>query len=411
MAMLSSCGKEHSNSSESTQTATTAQTQTGTQEASGSQDSTPIVKVENAQIYSPSEGTDYSASVNPARQLDVCFKGAGYVDSILMVTSSDGSTGPAQEGDFVRRGAVLARLRQSDYAAKVREAAAAADEIGPTQEKTRAALAEAQAALDSARETFARTEGLYHSKSATRPDYESAKTNVKLNEARVQQAKAQLAANSASERRLRVDVDEARIALSDTVLRAPMDGIITKRYIEIGSLVNQGGQAFRIADANSVKVSFGVPDTQLEHLKMGEAVTITSEALPGQTFNGHVTQISPQADQASRVFNVEVTVPNPKKLLKIGMVTTLAIGGQAHATPALAVPMSAVVRSTANDGKYSVFVIRKQGDRSLAEEREVTVGQGYGRLITVQGGIKSGDQVVTTGNTRIVNGQEVRITD
>src|SRR5262249_33313703 len=94
----------------------------------GKADTMPVVKVDTAQMYAPTGGAVYSASVNAAREMDVNFKGAGYVDSVYTVTGG-GITRPAQAGDIVRKGVVLARLRQADYIARVHEAQAAANEV------------------------------------------------------------------------------------------------------------------------------------------------------------------------------------------------------------------------------------------------------------------------------------------
>jgi RND family efflux transporter MFP subunit len=265
--------------------------------------------------------------------------------------------------------------------------------------------------MTQSRQNFARTSELYESKSATRPDYDSAKANLDVNQARVQQAKAQIAVNDATQRKLKAHEEESKLSLADTVLRSPMSGVITKRYVEVGSLLAQGAAVFRIADTSFVKVSFGVPDVGLVHLKLGDRVTIVSEALPGREFMGRITEIAPQADADSKVFSIGVMLPNPGNVLRLGMITSLKVNAEGKATKALTVPLNAVVRSSKNANGYAVFVVREQGGKSIAAERSVEIGQGYGRLLTVHGDIASGDKVVTIGNNRITNGQEVRISE
>jgi multidrug efflux system membrane fusion protein len=245
----------------------------------------------------------------------------------------------------------------------------------------------------------------------TKPDYDAAKSRLDVSEARVAQAKAQIGANKATERRIRATIGEARQTLQDTQLRAPIDGVVIKRNIENGVLVGTGMVGFTVADTRNVKVSFGVPDVQLKNIRVGDVSTIISEAVPGRTFDGRITEVSPSADPSTRVFNVEVTIPNRDNALKVGMITSLAMASSEAIKPAVVVPLSAIVRSTADNKGYSVFVLRRDGGKYVAEERPVQLGDAHGELIAVISGVSSGDEIVTTGNTRLLNGDEVRITD
>jgi multidrug efflux system membrane fusion protein len=199
--------------------------------------------------------------------------------------------------------------------------------------------------------------------------------------------------------------------LQDTTLRAPVDGVVLKRNVEIGTLVGTGTVGFTLADTRSVKVSFGVPDVELKNIHSGDTANIISEAVPGKVFQGRITEISPSADPSTRVFNVEVTIPNRDNALKVGMITSLALASSEPVKPAVVVPLSAIVRASTNNQGYSVFVLRNEGGKFVAEERAVELGDAHGELIAVLSGIKSGDEVVTTGNTRLLSGEEVRITD
>jgi RND family efflux transporter MFP subunit len=370
-----------------------------------------IVKMEKAIEFKPQTELRYSATVNPASQVDVAFKAPGYVEYILQVRGADGTLRNVQPGDFVRRGTVLARVRQADYQLRVREQAASLDEMSLNQDKTQAAVAEAQAALTDARLDYNRAEQLFQTASMTKPDYDAAKSRLDASQARLDQAKAQIQANKATERRISATIGEARLALQDTVLRAPSDGVVLKRNVENGALVGTGMVGFTLADTRSVKVSFGVPDVQLKDVHVGDKTVIVSEAIPGRSFDGSISEISPAADAATRVFNVEVTIPNKDNALRVGMITSLQLGQSIPEAVALVVPLSAVVRSSASADGYSVFVLRSQGDKYVAEERPVELGDAHGQTIAVTNGIARGDEVVTTGNARLVSGDEVKITD
>lgn len=355
----------------------------------------------------------YSAVVTPYVQVDVAFKGSGYVDTIQKVKDGHGKLRPIQEGDFVRKGSVLARVRQADYLSKIKQQTAALNEVRVTDDRIRAEIAEAQAAVDQAKLDFDRSAGLFAKESLTKPEYDASKARLEVSQAKLNQSRAQLKINHATAARAEAGVEEVKLALKDCILVAPIEGVVLKKNIQEGSLVSSGTVAFTLADSSVVKVVFGVPDTELAKIARGQLLNVTSEALPNQIFSGRVSEVSPSADPKSRVFDVEVSVPNPAHLLKLGMVAALKVDSAGTAgTPAkaaLSVPLTAVVRSSQNPDGYAVFVVEEQGGKYTARERPVQLGEAFGQKITVVDGIKSGDSVVTSGSTRIANGEEVRV--
>lgn len=367
-----------------------------------------VVNVEAVDFYKPKAEARYSAVIKPASQVDVAFKVGGYVDSIARVRGADGRMRILQEGDYVRAGTVLARVRAQDYTDRVKEQNAALDEVRTASDRMQASLAESQAALDQAKADFERTENLYQNQSATKPDYDRAKANFDMNSARVKAAEAQIAANNAAVARTQATLDQARINLSDCNLVSPISGVVVRRAIEIGSLAAGGSVGFTIADSDSVKIAFGVSDIDLSNLKMGDSVTVTSEAVPGKSFVGRISEIAAAADPKSRVFDVEVTLPNRTKELRIGMVAALYFAGAVQ-KPVLAVPLDAVVRSTTDPQGYSVYVAAQNAGGYVVEERTVQLGEACGHKIAVLSGVKKGDEVVTNGATRVVSGEEVRV--
>jgi len=366
------------------------------------------VNVQVVAPYSPDGQSHYSAVVKPKTEVDLAFKTNGYVESILQLGDRAGRH-TLQEGDFVRKGTVLARVRAADYAARVTQQKASLDEMVKTQDRAQASLTESKTALEQARLDFERTERLFKDESATKPDYEAAKAKFEMNQSRVKEAEAQLQANEAGKTRVSAALSEAQVILSDRFLKASFDGIIIRRNIELDSLVNNGTVGFVIADTSSVKVFFGVPDVELANLKLGQSVTVTTEALPSEVFAGKISDIAPEADPRSRVFNVEVTLPNWHHKLKSGMVAALTSGTQANGKALPAIPLNAIVRSSVNPDGYAVFVAKQQDNKIVSEERQVTVGDAFGQMITVLSGLNSGEKVITNGSTRVVAGQEVRV--
>jgi RND family efflux transporter MFP subunit len=332
------------------------------------------------QTIAVGNGAKYSASIVPYAQVDLAFQSGGYVESIRQVKSPSGGMRNIDQGDWVQKGTVLAVVRQQDYKDKL--------------EQANAQLARSQADYDKAKLTFDRTSALYASQSATKPDYDS--------------ATAQLASTTASVSGAKAQVSEANVALAYCELRAPFSGWVVKRSIDLGSLVGPATNGFTLADTDSVKAVFGVPDTSISRVRLGQHLAISTDALP-QQFAGRVSAISPAADPKSRVFSVEVTIPNPKNQLKSGMIASLALNGMQLPQSVLAVPLSAVIRDPARADNFAVMVTEGSGDFETARLRPVELGDTYGNMITAKGGLTFGERVITTGVSLIKSGDKVRV--
>jgi len=390
------------------------------------------VKAKTVETHSGTSSVRYSASIRPSSQVEIAFKVGGYVESIK---NAEGRH--IQAGDVVMKGAVLAGLRQSDYAAKVNEARSQTGEARSSLETnnaqmkeaitavetSRAQLKDSEAALTRARLDFERAEALFATQSITKPDYDAAKERFQVNTAKFEAAKAQLAVAEAkvNTAKFQIGVAESRvktteatvytasIPLGDAQLRAPMSSVVIERKIEIGQLVSTGTPAFVLADLSSVKAAFGVPDLTLQNFKIGDTLTMTTDAVPGTEFTGHISRISPAADQSSRVFDVEVTIPNPQGLLKPGMIASMVVNESGVSTEVPVVPLTSITRSKADPNAYAVLVIEEAGSKHIARLRNVTLGESYGNSVAINSGVKPGEIVITTGVTQVADGDEVRV--
>lgn len=340
------------------------------------------VRVGAIQELSAGGGVRYSANIAPREQVAVAFKVAGYVKEIAQRRGSDGRMRPLQAGDHVQRGAMLARLREDDYAQVVAQA--------------RSSLAGAKAAQGKAAADKSRAEGLHASKSLTRADYDSAVAAYDSGLARVEGADAQLR--------------QSEISLADCVLGSPLDGVVLERRIESGSLVGSGSVAFVVADLSSVKAVFGVPDLVVGTLKPGGVLRVTTDALRGADFEGRLTSVSPAADSQSRVFNIELTIPNRSQALKAGMIATVSVNesGAADVKHAV-VPLSAIVRSSKDPSGYAVFVLDGEGETPSVLRRDVRLGEVYGNLIAISSDLKGSERVVITGASMLADGERVQV--
>src|SRR5438132_415546 len=164
-------------------------------------------------------------------------------------------------------------------------------------------------------------------------------------------------------------VHEKTIPLQDTALRAPLNGLVLQKSVERGTLVSPGKTGFVVADTSSVKAAFGIPDIAVPEIKLGSMLNVETETRPGTKFQGQITSVFPAADPKSRAFNVEVTIPNPKYLLRPGMIVSLRVGSKGAVPAQPVVPLNAIVKSKTDPNGYAVFVVIEQSGRQIARVR------------------------------------------
>lgn len=342
-------------------------------------EATPV-RVSPAGTLTESGGLRYSANIEALSQVSLAFKSAGYVDQIIQRKGADGRVRVLQAGDRVSEGEILAHVRESEYSDRVNSAKAQIDQ--------------AQASYDKAKLDFERAANLYKNDSYTKAQYDAAKAALDSGAASVESAKA--------------GWQQAKTGLADCSLRSPLNGWVLSRSVEVGALVGNGSPAFVLADTHLVKAIFGVPDTKVASVRLGAPQAITTSSSPDE-FHGRITSVSPSADPKSRVFSVEVTIPNADNRLKAGMIATLTLGAALLEAPATVVPLSAVVRSSQQPDGFAVFVMTKQGEKNIVGERSVEIGDTLGNLISITKGLKPGESVVITGSTLIKDGDEVKV--
>jgi len=324
----------------------------------------------------------YSASLQPNQEVALGFQVAGYVDAIKQMRGADGRMRNIQKGDFVKAGELLATIRSDTYAAQVMQL---------SSQVTSAKAAEARAARD-----FQRDSELFAKHVIASSDYDYATQQF-------QTAKAQVGQTGAALR-------QGQITLGYCKLVTPMDGVVLDRVVEVGSLVEANKMAFRIADPKEMKAIFGVSDIQVGRFKTGQPETLTSEALPGHPITGKITRIDPQADPTTRIFDVEVTVPNVDGKLRIGMVASLDVADAAmRSAIAPMLPLAAIVRSPQDLQSFAVYAAENQNGHTIARLRKVQLGQIVGNEITVSSGVRPGERVIIRGATMVSDGAEVSV--
>ena len=338
------------------------------------------VFVRAVQDPSDARGGSYSGTIEPATRVDVAFKVGGYVRELLQVKGQGAKSRKVQEGDFVTAGAALAVVRESDYQEKV---------AGANAQLAQSLAGRGQAQLD-----FDRSKKLTAAGVVPTAELESMTSRLAATTALVQSAQAQ--------------VNDAQLLLKDATLRAPIDGVVLKRVVEAGTFVAPGSPGFTIADVTSVKFVFGAPDGLLDKLTLGSPLSVHVDSVAADVA-GVITRIAPSADAKTRVFEVEVTIPNADGRLKPGVVASLAVPTLTRGGTVSALPLTGVVRSLKDPRGFAVFVVTEENGDSVAHARDVTLGPVIGNEVQVLTGLEKGERIVTMGATLLVDGARVRV--
>ncbi|MGB7918995.1 MAG: efflux RND transporter periplasmic adaptor subunit [Desulfobacterales bacterium] len=251
-----------------------------------------------------------------------------------------------------------------------------------------AQLRAAEANLALAKIDLDRKSKLLAQKTISRSEYDNA-------EAQYKQAAAQ--------------ADNIRAAIKKKTIRAPFDGRLGIRLINIGQVLKEGDAIVSLQSIDPIFVNFSLPQQQLAQVNAGLVVQVTADALPGQVVAGKITAINPQVDAATRNIQMQATVANPEERLRPGMFVNVAVVLPAR-KDVLAIPATAVLYAPYSD---SVFVVEEKKEEKngqpgrVVRQKFVRLGEKKGDYVAIVSGLEEGDTVVSTGVFKLRNGQSV----
>ena len=206
--------------------------------------------------------------------------------------------------------------------------------------------------------------------------------------------------------RLQYDVAKTRYEaasrrVSDTYVKAPISGIINKKYIEQGAYLSVGTKMFDIVDVSRLKLAVSVPEAQVVTLSKGQKVSVTSSVFPETTYEGTITFIAAKGDNSLN-YPVEMEVGNiAGKDLKAGMY------GTAHFVDPKADKAIFIARTAFIGGVNSNEVYVMEGN--VAKKRKVVAGRIVGDQVEVREGLNEGDVVITSGQINLTDGATVAV--
>lgn len=262
-----------------------------------------------------------------------------------------------KEGDHVRKGQLIARLDGASSGAK---------------------FDRAKAAKKLAAEQLRRRKELLKKGVLAQEEYD--------------QIKAELEQSEASLKEMMVNVEYG-------IVRAPIAGVVNKRYIDRGERLEVGSNVVDIVDSSTIKTIINVPEMDISYIKKGQKVSVSVDALPGKTWEGVIDFVSFKADKFSKTFETKVITDNSAGEIRAGMLARVSLLRRTVAD-AVTTPLSAII----NQGGERIIYVEKDG---VAQVRTIEIGVIEGNRAQITKGLKAGEKLITAGHTMVEDGTKV----
>ncbi len=231
------------------------------------------------------------------------------------------------------------------------------------------------------------------------PDKSIAESAVRDIEAEVEINKAQL-------QQAQADAKYQEAVLKRHRLRAPFDGVISRKLAEKGEWVKSGSGVFELVATDAVRLDFAVPEDYLARINLHHVAIVTLDARPGHRYQGRIHTLVPITDPNVHTFLLQIKVDNESLDMIPGMSARTILNVPAG-RDGMVVPRDAVLRYP--DGRVTVWVVKQQEGGWIAEEHVVRVGLDFAGQLEILSGITADARVVVQGNESLRNGQQVSV--
>jgi len=310
------------------------------------------IPVETSKVIQGSVTATYtgSTSLEAEEEALVVAKVGGVAEKIFV-----------EEGDSIRAGQVLAKLDDEQYKLE---------------------LNQAESILERLSNEYERNLSLFKNKIVSKESYEKIKYECDTQKA---------------------VCDLAKLRLNYTEIKAPINGIISKRLIKAGNMVKLEQPTFQITDFDPLLAVLHVPEREMSKLQIGFPANLTVDAIPDSAFKGKILRISPIVDSGTGTFKVTVGIRDKTRRLKPGMFTRVKIVYDTHENTLL-VPKDAVLTE---DSEAWAFVVSD----GAVTKTEVKVGYSNPTHVEILSGLSLGATIVTTGLGGLKDGSKVKIVE
>jgi RND family efflux transporter MFP subunit len=329
-------------------------------------------------------------------------------DNILTVTWPGATEAFAQANIYARASGYISR-REVDIGSRVNAGQLLVEITAPeldhqiaqaeaTLVQLQASLQQASANRDLAQATWDRDRPLVQKGWVTPQQGDTDRLSLQAREAAVAVAQANITAQEAQLRVLK-----QQKAYQSVV--APFDGVITRRNIDVGDLVQadaaSGTVLFTLMHSETIRIQLYVPQDEAFGISPGVEAVVRVPEMPGREFPGTVTRIADALQPGTRTLLTEIDVPNPDRALAPGIYCSVELKIP-RKTPSLIVPSEAIIF---NRNGLSVALV----ENGIARIRPVTVVRDFGTTVEVSDGVKEGDQVVLNPAVDLTDGRELKI--
>jgi membrane fusion protein, multidrug efflux system len=230
--------------------------------------------------------------------------------------------------------------------------------------------------------------------------------------ARQNAAQATVDQNQAQLDQMRASIAKTEAIIAQKLIRAPFEGALGIRQVEVGQYVNAGGTVVTLTDLNTLYVNFTLPEQQRSVIATKQKVLVSVDAYPGRAFEAALSTIEPQIDPGTRTIKVQATLANADHSLQPGMFANIRVV-LPPAPDVVTVPATSVDFTLYGD---SVFVVREDGKNAdgkpilKATRAFVKTGERDQNRVAIVDGVAEGDQVVVSGQLKLQSGAEVVVT-
>ncbi|MGA9588510.1 MAG: efflux RND transporter periplasmic adaptor subunit [Salegentibacter sp.] len=248
-------------------------------------------------------------------------------------------------------------------------------------------LAQLQAQETLAQTTFERQKRLWEQNIGSEMQYLQAKTNYES---------------------VKNSVDQLKSQLAKTVVTAPFSGIIDEVISDQGQVVNPGqNQLFRLVSLDNMYIDADVPETYLNSIEKGTDVKVQIGSI-GKEFHGKVSQVGNTINPGNRTFNVRISIPNSKGLVKPNQIATIKLNDYS-AKNAVVIPENVVQQNARGESLIYVIGEKTSDSTGFAQKTVVETGRVYNDSIEVKSGLEPGQTLILEGGKGLRDGQEVEI--
>ena len=304
-------------------------------------------------------------------------------------------------GDRVRASQVLAEIDAPEVDQQIHQAEAAIEQAEAAAEQAQANLEQGRANRELARVTSERIQRLTERGISPQQDGDQSRAQLAAQDANVQALEKAILAQRSNLAAAKANLARLQELQGYRLVKAPFDGVVTLRNVDVGALVNTGNTLlYRIAQIGTLRTYVNVPQAYVTAVRVGQSAALTVSHFPGRTFQGTVARTANALDPATRTMLVEVDVPNADGTLFPGTYAEVDLSGS-RTNPPLVVPAAAILFRT--DGAQVALV---QSDHTVHLQK-IDVGRDYGDRVEILQGVDEGATIVAAPGDTAREGAKV----